>query len=153
MNYYGKGKRIKTGKRLLEIESQNHQSVLIKCVLKNQDAKLETILEHKHMIKEKDLFEISSYLEGNKNTKLGSKKDMKKSTKVDKEKVEVFVNKIWDYCKDKNTKKFKEYVESRAETIKNAKPQKDYEIIYAEIVNDQKRGNLFTPLHYAIKYK
>lgn len=116
---------------------------------------LEEILKHKELIKEKDLMEISKYLDGDKTTKLGSKKttNKKAKTSVNKDKVNIFVNKIWDYLKNPDTKQFSKYIEERAEIIHNAHPLKEPDEIYKEIVNDQKRGNLFTPLHFAIKYQ
>ena len=138
IDHFGQEKYRKDGKRILEIEDQNHQSVLYKCVLKNQDNKISAILAHKYMVKEKDLLEISNYLEGNKNTKLGAKKENKLKTGVDKRKINIFVNKIWNYLKDKNPNKMIDYIESRAEILKRTHPNKTDNEIYSEIVNDQK---------------
>lgn len=111
-------------------------------------------VDHKHLIKESDLFEISRYLEGDKDTKLGSKKGAKKLENVgQKKQIDVYVNKIWDYLKDKDTDKLIDYIENRAETVKEMQSDRNMDEIYSEIVNDQKRGNLFTPLHFAIKFK
>ncbi|CAI2379875.1 unnamed protein product [Moneuplotes crassus] len=150
-NHYNTDKRRKRGRRILETEDDKHKSVLYKCVLKEQDHKLEQMLNYKEMISEKDLFEVSKYLEGNKDTKLGATKQSMAASDVAKEKVNIFVNKIWNYLKDKNLNKFTKYVQNRAEAIHNAYPKKEADEIYSEIINDQKRGSLFTPLHFAIK--
>jgi ankyrin repeat protein len=143
-----------TGKRILEMEDKSGHSVLIKCVLKQQNGMINQILQHKHMIKEKDLLHIANYLEGDKTTKLGSTKETRRMENLDQKKqIDVFVNKIWDYLKDKNPKRLVEYVEAKAKNMQEFYPEKDITEIYSEIVNDQKRGNLYTPLHYAIKFQ
>ena len=45
------------------------------------------------------------------------------------------------------------HIENRAKDIKEAKPDMEMDQIYSEIVNVQKKPSLFTPLHFAIKYK
>ena len=88
------------------------------------------------------------------NTKLGSKKENKRLENVQQKKqIDLYVNKIWDYLKDKDSKRMKEYIEERAQIMKEFRPDDNIEDIYSEIVNDQKQSNKFTPLHFAIKFK
>ena len=154
INYYGTDSKISKGKQILEMEDKNGHSALIKWVLKNQDSMIDLILKNKQMIKESDLFHIANYLQGDKNTKLGSKKETKRLENVQQKKqIDAYVNKIWDYLKDKDAKRMKEYIEERAQIMKEFRPDDEMEQIYSEIVNDQKGSNKYTPLHFAIKFK
>jgi ankyrin repeat protein len=63
------------------------------------------------------------------------------------------VNKIWDYLKIEDTKPLVKYIESRTETMQKFSPDLTLSEIKSSIVNDQKRGTLYTPLHYAVKYR
>ena len=145
---------IAESKRLIDIEDKNGHSPLIKCILKDQSEMVNEILLHKHIIKEQDLFQIADYLEGSKSTKLGSAKQSKRCANVDQKKqIGVFVNRIWDYLKNKDVEPLKAYIEQRADTILESQSEIDRAEIVSQIVNEQKRGSLFTPLHFAIKYK
>jgi ankyrin repeat protein len=85
---------------------------------------------------------------------LAQNKDNKRNENTElKNQIDVFVNKIWDYLKFKDINPLVDYIESRAETIKRLNPEQSLAEIKSRTVNDQKRGNLFTPLHYAIKFK
>lgn len=85
---------------------------------------------------------------------MAQNKDNKRNENTElKNQIDVFVNKIWDYLKFKDINPLVDYIESRAETIKRLNPEQSLAEIKSRTVNDQKRGNLFTPLHYAIKFK
>ena len=147
--------KIALGKRILNTEDKNGHSVLIKAALRDKLNMMETILtEHRYMIRESDLDQIVKYLDGDNTTKLGSSKMTKKINNTEQKKfINLYVNKIWDYLKDSNAVKLKTYIETRANDIKEAWPELEMDQIYSDIINVQKKPSLFTPLHFAIKYK
>lgn len=150
VDYYTKPDRFETAKRIIDIQDKNGQSVIFKCAQLEKNDMLKCILEHKEIIKEKDL----TLLNTNKSSKSGPAKDNKRNENTElKNQIDVYVNKIWDYLKFNDIKPLVDYIESRAETIKKFNPEQSLAEIRSRTVNDQKRGNLFTPLHYAIKFK
>ena len=113
ISYYGQSEsKILQGKRILNTEDKNGHSVLIKAAVKNRIKMMEIILSnHRYMIKESDLDQISKFLEGDNTTKLGSSKMSKQINNIELKKfINLYVNKIWDYLKDNSASKLKTYI-------------------------------------------
>jgi ankyrin repeat protein len=61
IDHYTQPDKFESAKKIIDIEDKNGHSVIFKCVLKDKNDMLKCILEHKEIIKQRDLDSIAKY--------------------------------------------------------------------------------------------
>jgi ankyrin repeat protein len=125
-------------RKILSIEDKNGHSVMTKYLLKNKN----------YDVKKDDMQRVEKEAKMTLELILENPTDFSKYLESNLDN-----NKIWNYLRDEDVTKLKEYVQERASKIMDENNEIDEQQAISMVVNEQRRSNLSTPLHLAIKYQ